>query len=63
VKSARFLYRKIETSDERIQVYGGLAVVRGRAHLEVLVNGHERVADVRYTSVWTKDATGWRTVA
>jgi hypothetical protein len=63
VKSGRFLYRKIERPDERIQVYDGLAVVTGRAHVEVVVSGRERVADVRYTSVWTKDAYGWRTVA
>ncbi len=63
VKSGRFAYRNIERPDERIQVYDGVAVVTGRAHVEVLVSGHERVADVRYTSVWARDAHGWRTVA
>ena len=63
VKSGRFLYRKIELPDERIQVYDGLAVVTGRAHVEVVVNGVERVADVRYTSVWAEYARGWRTIA
>jgi hypothetical protein len=63
VKSGRFLYRKIERPDERIDVYDGLAMVTGRAHVEAVVSGHELVADVRYTSVWTKDAQGWRNVA
>jgi hypothetical protein len=63
VKSGRFVYRRIERPDERIQVYGRLAVVTGPAHVEVVVSGHERIADVRYTSVWLKDTYGWRTVA
>jgi Domain of unknown function (DUF4440) len=63
VKSGRFLYRNIERPDERIQVYDGLAVVTGRAHVEVVVSGQDRAADVRYTSVWAKDTYGWRTVA
>jgi hypothetical protein len=58
MRSGRFLYRKIERTDERVDVYDALAVVTGRAHVEAVVSGHELVADVRYTSVWTKDAQG-----
>ena len=63
VESGRFLYRKIERPDERIQVYYRLAVVTGRAHVDVVVSSQERVADVRYTSVWAKDMYGWHNVA
>ena len=44
-------------------MYNGLAVVTGRAHVEAIVSGRELVADVRYTSVWTKDTDGWWMVA
>ena len=63
VKTKRFVYRRIERPEERIQLYGDVAVVTGGAHVDVLVAGTPRVAQVRYISVWAKGAQGWQTVA
>jgi ketosteroid isomerase-like protein len=64
LRSGRFDYRVIERPDERIQVYANTAVVvTGRAHIEVVVGGTPRAADVRYTSLWVKEARGWQVAA
>jgi ketosteroid isomerase-like protein len=63
LRSGRFHYRVIERPDERIQVYANTAVVTGRAHIEVVVGGTPRAADVRYTSLWVKEARGWQAAA
>lgn len=63
VKAKKFTYRKIERPQEQIQLYGDTAVVTGRAHGDLLVDGAPRVANLRYISVWVKGPRGWQTVA
>lgn len=63
VKANKLTYRAIERLQEHIQVYGDTAVVTGRAHLEVLIDGVPRQANLRYIAVWVKASQGWQTLA
>ena len=56
-------YRSIERLQQQIQVYGDSAVVSGHAHIDVLIGGVPRLVNLRYLSVWAKQAQGWQTVA
>jgi hypothetical protein len=62
LRSGRFHYRVIERPYEQIQVWANTAVVTGRAHIEVVVRGTPRAADVRCTSVWIIEVRGWQAV-
>jgi ketosteroid isomerase-like protein len=63
VRAKTVIYRNIDRLQEQIQVYGDTAVVNGSAHIDVLVGGVPRLANLRYLSVWVKEAHGWHTVA
>jgi ketosteroid isomerase-like protein len=54
---------RLEPSDERIQRFGGLAVVSVRMEMAGTFRGATFAGPFRYTRVWCKRRDGWRVVA
>jgi hypothetical protein len=63
IKEGTLRYRKIERQESHVEVYAGAAVVAGRAGLDVLINGEERIVTMCYLSVWINSMRGWQLVA
>lgn len=56
-------YKSIEPSDVQVRVYGGSAVMTGRAAVKVMAEGKDRALAMRFTSVWVRSEGGWRMAA
>ena len=62
LRSGRVRYRSVNRSEERIRVYGGSAVLTGRAVIEVSVQGQDKTLRMRYADVWVKRDAAWQMV-
>ena len=63
IRSKKWLYRKIERLEEKIQVHGDCAVITGRVRIELLSEGKPKTLNSAFTNVWIKGAKGWQMVA
>lgn len=63
MRSGSRRYKKISAEDTRYRVDGKLAVVTGKASIEVERDGKPQSFKVRFTAVYEKAATGWRLAA
>jgi ketosteroid isomerase-like protein len=63
MRSGARRYKKITAEDTRYRADGKLAVVTGRASLEVERDGKPQSFKVRFTAVYEKSAVGWRLAA
>jgi ketosteroid isomerase-like protein len=54
---------RLDPSEERIQVFGDIAVVSVRMEMSGLFEGAAFAGPFRYTRVWRAHADGWRIVA
>ena len=59
----RFQFKRVQRSNERIQVHGDCAVVTGEAVIDVILAGAPRTIHNRYIDVWAKTSGGWQMVA
>jgi ketosteroid isomerase-like protein len=62
-RGGRIRYRAIERSETSVKVTGNVAVLCASVNVEVTIEGSDLASPVRYMSVWTKDAGGWRMLA
>jgi len=53
----------LEPSEERVQLFGGIAVISVRMHMIGSFHGAPFEGPFRYTRVWCERADGWRIVA
>lgn len=63
IRAGKFVYKKAERSDERIDVYGDVVVCAGEANFDLVVRGTPKKLRSRYLNVWSKGASGWQMVA
>lgn len=56
-------YLRFEPSQRLVRVYEHTAVITGRAHVEVLMDGQPRSVDIRFTAVYVQRGRFWRIVA
>ena len=54
---------RLESSDERVQLFGKVAVVSVRMEMTVTFRGEAAEGSYRYTRVWCERPEGWRVVA
>lgn len=62
-RSGRVRYRAIARGETDVRVSGDVAILCARAELDVTVAGEPRTSPLRYMSVWTRGASGWRLLA
>jgi ketosteroid isomerase-like protein len=63
LRSGKTRYRKATRTDQKVRFFGDVALVTGRATLEVEVNGQPRALNVRFLNAWTMTPQGWRFAA
>ena len=56
-------YFEIRRSEERVRIYGDVAVLNGIADIRASINGEERQLRNRYVNVWAKTGEAWQMVA
>lgn len=62
MRSRKFHYKAVKREDVKTRLYGDVAVVTGRATINVAVNGADKKIKNVYTNVWVKRAGGWQMV-
>jgi ketosteroid isomerase-like protein len=62
-RSGRMKFLSYRTSDIRVRVYDGAAVVTGRLQRTRSMNGQEISDDWRFTKVYVREAQQWRVVS
>lgn len=54
ISSGAVKYRQMERHDVKVRIYGGIAIITGRARFEVTVNGADGTVRLRFHSIWAK---------
>jgi ketosteroid isomerase-like protein len=62
LRSRKYHYKAARREDVKTRVYGDVAVVTGRANMNVAVHGADRELQNVYTNVWVRRAGGWQMV-
>jgi hypothetical protein len=58
ISSGEVRYRRMERHDVKVRIYGGIAIITGRARFEVTVNGADSTVRLRFHSIWAKRGAG-----
>ena len=53
----------MERDDVKVRIYGGIAIITGRARFEVTVNGADSTVRLRFHSIWAKRGAGLQFVS
>ncbi len=61
--SGRVRYRKIETTERTVRVYGDVAIVLSREKYDILQAGQQVGGDIFFTRTYKKFGTEWREIA
>ena len=56
-------YRAIDSTDERVAIYGGTAFIHCRLRFDLKRLGEPRVIDTVALTVWIEDAGRWQAIA
>ena len=62
-RSGRMKFLRYTTSEIRVRLYGGAAIVTGRLERTRAMNGREVSDDWRFTKVYIRESEKWRVVA
>jgi ketosteroid isomerase-like protein len=63
MKSGRVKYKSAGVSEQKVRIYGDVALVTGRAEMGVEVGGQPKTMRLRFLDAWTKTPQGWKFVA
>jgi ketosteroid isomerase-like protein len=63
MKSGRTKYKTVNCSDRKVQIFGDMALITGRAAIEVEIGGQPRSLRLSFLDAWTKTPQGWKFVA
>jgi hypothetical protein len=63
IRSGAVRYRKMERHDVKVRIYGGIAIITGKARFEVTVNGADSTVSLRFHSIWAKRGAGLQFVS
>ncbi len=63
VRSAYYVYRRIDHPVERVEVLGDTAIVVGRMTADIEVQGVPKTIDNLALAVWTRASGAWRLLA
>ena len=63
IKTGTLKYLSIEPKDQKVQVYGNVAVVTGGAAVHIILRGNDQSFQIRYTNVHVNRHGKWQMVA
>jgi ketosteroid isomerase-like protein len=63
MKSGKVKYKKANFSEQKVRVFGDVALVTGRAEIDAEIGGQAKTLRLRYLNAWTKTPQGWKFVA
>jgi len=61
--SGNLIYKTIAIDDAAVRIYDSCGVVTGKSKLEINVRGEDRMLQLRFTTVWIEEESGWKVVA
>lgn len=62
IGSGKTKYLEISCSDEKVRLYGDMALVGGIADMKLEIGGEIRVLKNRFTISWQRADSGWKVV-
>ncbi len=63
MKSGKTRYKSVKCSGQQVRVFGDVALVTGRVHIEAEINGQPRTLRLMFLNAWAKTPQGWKFVA
>lgn len=63
ISSGAVRYRTMERYDVKVRIYGGIAIITGRARFGVTVNGADSTVRLSFHSIWAKRGAGQQFVS
>jgi ketosteroid isomerase-like protein len=63
MRSGKVKYKSAACSERKVRVYGEVALISGKASLQVEANGEPRTLKLTFLNAWTRTPQGWQFVA
>ena len=63
MKSGRVKYKSASCTDRQVRLFGDVALVRGRAAIEVDIGGQPKSLRLLFLNAWTRTPQGWKFAA
>src|SRR2546426_361752 len=63
MKSGKTRYKSVKCSGQQVRIFGDVALVTGRGHIEAEINGQPRTLRLMFLDAWAKTPQGWKFVA
>lgn len=63
MKSGKVKYKSVSCSGRQVKFFGDVALTRGRAAIEVDIDGQARSLRLLFLNAWTRTPQGWKFAA
>ena len=63
MKSGKVKYKSASCSERQVRFFGDVALIRGRAAIEVDIGGQAKSLRLLFLNAWTRTPQGWKFVA
>ena len=63
IKAGKAKYKSVSCSDRKVRFFGEIALVNGKAALEVDINGQPKSLKLFFLNAWARTPQGWKFVA
>jgi uncharacterized protein DUF4440 len=63
MKSGKVKYKSVSCSERQVRFFGEVALMRGRAAIEVDIGGQPKSLRLLFLNAWTRTPQGWKFVA
>ena len=63
MQSGRVKYQSAKCSEQKVRMFGDMALITGRAHIEAEIAGEPKTLKLLFLNAWTHTPQGWQFVA
>jgi len=63
MKSGKVKYKSVSCSERQLKFFGEVALIRGRAAIEVDIGGQPKSLRLLFLNAWTRTPQGWKFAA
>jgi len=63
MKSGKVKYKSVSCSERQVRFFGDVALMRGRAAIEVDIGGQPKSLRLLFLNAWTRTPQGWKFAA
>jgi ketosteroid isomerase-like protein len=63
IKAGKAKYKSVNCSERKVRVFGEIALVNGKAAIEVDINGQPKSLKLLFLNAWARTPQGWKFVA